>query len=471
MPTQSPKYHLAVFGCQMNVSDGERAAKVLEDIGYTKADKEKDADLIMVLSCSVRQKAVDRIHGKIASWDKMKKKKPLVTILSGCVLPHDKANMGKRFDLVLDIKNLLNLPKELEKIKNTKLTGSAKGIYQEKYADNYFAVRPKYTNDFQAFVPIMTGCNAFCTYCAVPYTRGREFCRHPKEVIEEVFELIKHDYKEVTLLGQIINKYVFKIDDEFKIWLVNFLKQIKASKLPELESDYYKEKNLFKFPQLMAVLASIPGDWWLRYTSSHPKWFTSELIDTLARYKKIPHHSHLPVQAGHDDVLKKMLRPYTIEEYRNIVKALRKKMPDLTVTTDCIVGFTGETEKHFESSLNLFRDMKYDMAFISQFSPRPGSVAGKWPEDVTHKEKERREVELNEILKQTALEQNNKLLNKVITVLGIKAKKIGSKYQIDGRTEGLKPIRFTSSKNLVGKFVKLKVTQATAWHLQGDLIV
>ncbi len=470
MPTKSPQYHLAVFGCQMNVSDGERAAKVLEDIGYTKANTEKEADLIMVLSCSVRQKAVDRIHGKIADWDKMKKKKPLVTILSGCVLPHDKANMGQRFDLVLDIKDLLNLPKELEKMKNTKLTGADKGIYQEKYADNYFAVKPKYANDFQAFVPVMTGCNAFCTYCAVPYTRGRELCRHPKEVIQEVFELVKHDYKEVTLLGQIINKYMVKVDEPFKKWLDVFLKEIHAPKLPELESEYYKDKNIFKFPQLLAVLASIPGNWWLRYTSSHPKWFTDELIDTLARYDRIPRHAHLPVQAGDDAVLKRMLRPYTIEEYTKIVKALRHKIPDLAVTTDCIVGFPGETEKQFQSTLNLFENVKYDMAFTAQFSPRPGSVAGKWPDDVTHKEKARREKELNEILKKTALEQNDKLLNKVVKVLGIKSKKSGKQYQVDGRTEGLKAIRFTSSKNAVGEFVKLRVTKSTPWHLQGELV-
>ena len=470
MPTSTPKYHLLALGCQMNVSDGERAAKVLEDIGYTKAASETEADLMMVIACSVRQSAVDRVHGKIATWEKLKKKKTLVTILSGCVLPHDKERLGKRFDLVLDIKNLLNLPAELVKLKDSKLPPEQIGLHQEKYADNYFAVRPKYSNGFQAYVPIMTGCNAFCTYCAVPYTRGRELSRQPQDILTEVAQLVKHGYKEITLLGQIINKYMIQVDDKFMAWLEEFKKDNNIPDLPELHSEYFTEKKLFKFPQLLALCASLPGDYWLRYTSSHPKWFTDELIETLAKYHKLHHHAHLPVQAGHDVILKRMLRPYTIEEYKKIVHKLRIKIPDLAVTTDCIVGFPGETREQFESTLDLFREMKYDMAFTAQFSPRPGSVAGKWEDDVPHAEKEFREKELTDVLRQTTFDHNQALLNTKQRVLIYKTSKKNTGFEAEGRTGGMKPIRFTTPTDMTGQFVNVKVTKAEPWHLKGNLV-
>ncbi|MFA4936859.1 MAG: MiaB/RimO family radical SAM methylthiotransferase [Patescibacteria group bacterium] len=466
----SPKYYLTVLGCQMNIADSERIAAVLENVGYSKVKSENEADLILVLACSVRQSAVDRIYGRVAKWNAWKKKRPLVTVLSGCILLPDKKRLTNQFDIIIDSQQILNLPTKLSKLKNTKLKITNQGL-PAKYADNYFAVKPKYDNNFQAYVPIMTGCNSFCTYCAVPYTRGREISRNPQEILQEIAQLVISGFKEITLLGQIVNKYLVKVDDEFLNWITKFQRQYNIPKLPELQADYFVNKKIFKFPQLLALAASLPGDYWLRYSSPHPKWFSDELIQTLTRYKKIPHHAHLPVQAGHDFVLRKMLRPYTITEYKKVITSLRKKMPDITITTDCIVGFPGETKKHFQATLDLFKKIKFDMAYLAQFSPRAGTVAAKMPDNVSRKEKMRREKELNKMLKKTALKNNKKLLGTKQRVLVTNNKKATtSSYMLEGRTVGLKPIRFSAKQNLTGKFVYLKVTKVSPWHLAGKLV-
>ncbi|MFH1867305.1 MAG: MiaB/RimO family radical SAM methylthiotransferase [Patescibacteria group bacterium] len=470
MQPSPPQYYILTLGCQMNVSDSERMAAVLEDIGYTKSKTEQEANLIIVLACSVRQSAVNRIYGSIEKWNALKKKQPLVTVLSGCVLPPDRKKLANHFDIIIDSQQILDLPVKLAKLKNTKIRIANQGL-PAKYADNYFAIKPKYTNNFQAYVPIMTGCNSFCTYCAVPYTRGRESSRTPQEILHEIALLLTGGFKEITLLGQIVNKYLVKVDDKFLNWLTKFQRQYKIPKLPELQADYFVNKKIFKFPQLLALAASLPGDYWLRYSSPHPKWFNNELIQTLIRYKKIPHHAHLPVQAGHDYILRKMLRPYSIMEYKKVITSLRKKIPDITITTDCIVGFPGETKKHFQASLALFKKIKFDMAYLAQFSSRTGTVAAKMPDDVNKKEKIRREKELNEVLKQTALDNNKKLLGTKQRVLVTNNKKVAtSSYVLEGRTVGLKPIRFSAKQNLTGKFVYIKVTKVSPWHLAGKII-
>jgi tRNA-2-methylthio-N6-dimethylallyladenosine synthase len=430
------KYFLVTFGCQLNISDSERIASVLEKIGYKKSLNIEGADLILVNMCSVRQSAVDRVYGIAARFKKLKtinykltlrqaqgdgeRSRTIKTILTGCVLKTDKINFKKRFDLILDIEDFPKLPKIL----NAKFP-----ILNIK---NYLKIKPKYQNTFSAFVPIMTGCNNFCSYCAVPYTKGREISRPTEEILLEIRNLIKKDYKEIWLLGQNVNSY--------------------------------KYKNI-NFPKLLRKVNEIKGNFWIRFTSPHPKDFSDELIKVMAESEKVTNYLNLPVQSGDDKILKAMNRPYTISQYKNLVKKIRKKLPDITLSTDVIVGFPGETKKQFKNTVKLFKEIEYDMAYIAQYSPRSGTTAAKLKDSVSKKEKDRRWKILTNTLKKTALEKNKKNIGKKVEVLPEKYK---NGFLI-GKTRSYKTVKFEGNRNLIGKFTKLKIIDAFPWRLKGDL--
>ena len=329
----------------MNHSDSERIAAVLNNIGYRKAKCQKEADLILANACSVRQTAIDRIWGQAQNFAALKKKnKSLKTILTGCVLSKDKNKFRKIFDLILDIKDLPKLPNIL----NTK--------YKKQVSnDNYLKIKPSYQSSFIAYVPIMTGCNNFCSFCVVPYTRGREISRKTKEILSEAKALINNGCKEIWLLGQNVNSY---------------------------------KDGKINFPKLLKKINGLPGSFWIRFTSSHPKPSTreklgaglvphrndvsgagdfswDELIDTMAKSKKITPYLNLPVQSGDNKILKKMKRPYTVEKYKNIIKKIRKEIPNISLSTDIIVGFPNETKKQFQNTAKLLEEIKYDMAYIA----------------------------------------------------------------------------------------------------------
>jgi len=352
------KYHIITFGCQMNKADSEKIARVLENKGYKPASKINEADLIVVNMCSVRQSAVDRVYGLIPKFQKLQTTNyKLQTILTGCILKKDKKKLAKLFDEIVDIKDL---------IKDTK---------------------PKYSNKVSALVPIMTGCNNFCSYCVVPFTRGREVSRPPEEIICEVKKLVKHGYKEIWLLGQNVNSY--GIDRRS----TQISTQINAD---------------INFAKLLRMINDIPGKFRIRFTSSHPKDFSDDLIKAMAECKKVAKYLNLPVQSGDDKILKKMNRSYTVKQYKNLVKRIRKKIPDINLSTDVIVGFPGETKKQFENTVKLFKEIKYDIAYINKYSPRSGTAAAKLKDNVSIQEKKRREKTLEKTLKQKS--QKNKLI-------------------------------------------------------------
>lgn len=415
------RYFILTFGCQMNYSDSERIVSVLEKIGYKKSQNPEMADLILINMCSVRQMAVDRVYGKIKDFIKLKNKnKKVRIILFGCILKSDKKKLREKADLILDIKDLKKLPKML---------GSR---YSIPKVECYLKVKPKYQSVFSAFVPIMTGCNNFCSYCAVPYTRGREISRPTEEILSEVRNLIKKNYKEIWLLGQNVNSY--------------------------------KYKNV-NFPKLLKKVDEIKGKFWIRFTSPHPKDFSDELINTIAESEKVTPYLNLPVQSGDDEILKKMNRPYAIAYYKNLVKKIRKKIPDITLSTDVIVGFPGETKKQFENTVKLFKEIKYDMAYIAKYSPRPGTAASKLRDNVSFKEKEGRYKTLNEILKNIAFENNKKYIGKEIKALIEKRK---GEFLI-GKSRHYKTVKFKSDKYLIGKIINVKIISATSWGLGGCL--
>ena len=285
MAKQTKKFHLIIFGCQMNLSDAERLSTALQKLGYQKTDDENDADLIGIIACSVRQSAVDRIVGKLRNWQLVKEKRPLITLLSGCVLEHDQKKLENKFDLFIDIKNLSNLSQDLQKI-----------APEEKLAlPEFFDIQPSYYSKFRAYVPIMTGCNKFCTYCAVPYTRGRENSRPSQQIITEVKDLLNRGYKEIILLGQNVNSY-----------------GLDKKKLGEDE---------ISFPELLKQIDNLGDHFWLKYLTSHPYDMSDELIEVIKHGKNINSYLHLPVQAGSDEMLKKMNRHYSIAEYTKLINS------------------------------------------------------------------------------------------------------------------------------------------------------
>ena len=326
------KYCLITYGCQMNKSDSERLAAVLDKSGHKPAAEIKIADLIVLNACSVRQSAIDRIYGKINQIQKLKKKPKI--ILTGCLLETDKRKFEGKVDEIWDIVD--------------------------------FDLIPKYQPGEQAYVPIMTGCNNFCSYCVVPYTRGREKSRPVEKIIKEVKSLIKKGYKEIMLLGQNVNSY--------KSQAINFTK-------------------------LLKILNDLAGNFQLSFLTSHPKDMSDELINIIANSEKVAKEIHLPAQSGDNTILKKMNRHYTVSHYKNLIKKIRRKIPNTKISTDVIVGFPGETKKQFQNTVKLFKEIKFDKAYIAKYSPRLGTAAAKLKDGVSQKEKKRRWRILEEIVK------------------------------------------------------------------------
>ncbi len=317
------KYYIITFGCQANVADSERIARKLEEAKYKKASKPELADLIVINACSVRQSAINRVYSKL---NKLKNKK---IILAGCLLPTDKRNLKNK-------------------------------IWKFWHPGEYFTCRPIYQSKTSAFVPIMTGCNNFCTYCVVPYTRGREQSRPAKEIISEIKKLIETNYKDIWLIGQNVNSYP-------------------------------------NFPVLLKKINDMPGDFTIHFMTSHPKDMSDELIKVIANSKNVSKEIHLPVQSGDNKILRAMNRGYTIEQYKKLIKKLRK-ITGVKISTDVIVGFPGETKKQFENTAKLFKEIKFYKAYISKYSPRPGTAAARLKDNVPQEEKKKRWAILNNLI-------------------------------------------------------------------------
>jgi len=383
----------------MNKSDSERIAAILEKIGFKNTSKIDEADLIVVNMCSVRQSAVDRIFGLSQKISKLKmKNKKLKTVLTGCILKEDKNKFRKIFDLILDIKDLPNWKKYL---KNYKLFCSSVGksdylSIKPKYQNNSLAIarwaRPFRASPSRAFVPISTGCNNFCSYCVVPFTRGSLICRHYKEILKEIKSLVKKGYKEIWLLGQNVNDYRSPINTN------------KATNFPQynicdIRGKIRENSQEINFAALIKMVNEIPGDFKFFFTSPHPKNFSDELIEVLAKSKKFGKILNLPVQSGDNEILRMMNRNYTVKQYKQLVNKIRKKIPDIKISTDVIVGFPGETKKQFKNTIKLFKEIKFDWAYIAKYSPRPGTAAFKLKDNVPLLEKKYREKTLRNTLK------------------------------------------------------------------------
>ncbi|MCD4760898.1 tRNA (N6-isopentenyl adenosine(37)-C2)-methylthiotransferase MiaB, partial [bacterium] len=427
------KFHLIIFGCQMNSSDAERLASVLKKIGYQETTDEKKADLIGIIACSVRQAAVDRIYSKVHNWQSVKEKRPLITLLAGCVLENDQKKLKNKFDLFIDIKNLDNLAEDLKKITN-----------QEKLAlPNFFDIKPSYYSSYRAYVPIMTGCNKFCTYCAVPYTRGREISRPSQHIIKEIKKLLAKEYKEIILLGQNVNSYGLD------------------------------RKKEIKFPELLKKIDNLSDYFWLKFLTSHPYDMSDKLIKAMAECKNLNPYLHLPVQSGSNKILKKMNRHYTVAHYKKLIKKIRQAIPNIAISTDIIVGFCSETNKNFQATKQLIKDVNYNVAYIGQYSPRFGTAASRLYKDNVNKPiKKDRWQKINNILKKQSLAFNKTLIGQTQEVLidAIQPKKKDGKYINVGKISNYVAVHIHTKQPLkIGEFYQTKITSALFWGVKAEL--
>ena len=395
----------------MNISDSERFAKALESLGFTKSD-EKNADLLVLNICSVKQSAVD----KALAHKKNNKK----TIITGCYLEKDKRKF--KADYFMRIDKLKDLDKVLKSI--------GFSINQNMSISHYLDIEPLYGSKISALVPIMTGCNNFCSYCVVPYTRNREISRPMPDILNEIKKLVNNGTKEIWLLGQNVNSY-------------------KPS-----------------FASLLKKVNEINGNFWIRFTSCHPKDLSIDVIEAFAKSKKITPYFNLPIQSGDDTILKMMNRPYTVNQYKKLIKQTRQafkkyRSEPVFLSTDIIVGFPGETKKQFNNTKRALKKIKFSMAYISRYSPRPHTKAYSLKDDISNQEKKHREKQLDKIIRKTALKFNKQFLNKQVECLITHKKR---DWYI-GKTRHYQTIMIKSNKNLINQFVKVRVYKVEPFRL------
>ncbi|HBI34388.1 MAG TPA: tRNA (N6-isopentenyl adenosine(37)-C2)-methylthiotransferase MiaB [Candidatus Moranbacteria bacterium] len=474
------KYFIKTFGCQMNVSDSERIAAFLEQHNFSVTDNIKEADLTIFNTCGIKQTAENRAYSMInnlrkkhKTWNiehgtKQENAKSKVIVMTGCLA--NRADVQKRMkskvDLFFPVKDIREFEnwiiENYLEIGNWKLEIAAPNKITNKENIAYLSINPKYSSNYAAYVPIMTGCNNFCSYCVVPNARGREVSRPAEEIIKEIKDLVAKGYKSITLLGQNVNSYKSPTTINYQLSTKNTQKEINFSKL-------------------LKKINSIPGKFWISFVSSHPKDMTDELIETVARCKKVCEWIHLPVQAGDDEILRRMNRKYTQKHYLEQIKKIRKafvkirgKSVLISVSSDIIVGFPGETKKQFLESAAVMKKSKFDMVFFGQYSPRPETVAWKMKDNVSQKEKARRENYLNEILKKTAFANNKKYVGKTFEVLIERVKSTAAdnasrkSFICFGKTRTQKNVKIVSNKKIqIGTFVKVKIIKANIWNLEG----
>lgn len=436
-----PLAFVHTYGCQGNVSDGERIKGILESLGYGFTDDVEKADLILYNTCAVREHAEDRIYGNVGAIKRLKKTNPnLIIALCGCMMQQkrvvDKIRKSYPFvDLVFGTHVIHRIPELIYRVLCT-----GKKVYECPDGAGVIAEDLPIRRDgsIKGWLPIMYGCNNFCSYCIVPYVRGRERSREPEDVIKEAKELIASGCKDITLLGQNVNSYGKNLDRD-----INFSK-------------------------LLRQINDLPGDFIIRFMTSHPKDCTKELLDTMASCDKVAKHLHLPFQSGNNRVLKEMNRGYTREKYLELARYARQVMPDLSMTSDVIVGFPGETYEEFRDTVSLIKEVKFTSLFTFIFSPRPGTRAADMPDPISREEKGKWFKELTDAQEKIASERTAAMKDKTYTVLCEGYAKDGI---LNGRTEGNVMIEFpeVDGKDLVGKFCKVKVTEPLTWIVRGVL--
>ena len=432
------KYMIMTFGCQLNENDSEKIAGMVENLGYEKTDDLSKCDLVVFNTCCVRENAEERLFGKIGEIKKLKEERGTIIAIGGCMMQEEHIlekikKSYKYIDLVFGTHTLNKFEEDLKKIIEDK-----KKIRDVIDIDGEVieGLPIKRNDKFKASVSIMYGCNNFCSYCIVPYVRGRERSRKKEDILKEVESLAKEGYKEITLLGQNVNSY--------------------------------DGGDGYKFSNLLYDVCKIEGIERIRFISPHPKDFTDDVIKAIKDNKKISRIVHLPLQSGSTKVLKEMNRKYTKEQYLALAEKMRKEIPDILFSTDIIVGFPGETEEDFENTLDVVRKMNYEQIFMFIYSRRVGTVADKMenqiPEEIKHKRFER----LKKLYDDNVSKNNEKFIGKVEKIL-VDGESKNNENMFTGRNDANKVIIFEGSKDLIGKMINVKITEEHKWYLKGEV--
>jgi tRNA-2-methylthio-N6-dimethylallyladenosine synthase len=432
-------YHIETYGCQMNVRDSEIMAGLMERQGYREQPRAEQADIIIFNTCSVRHSAENKVYGKLGEYVKLKRQKPeLIVAFGGCMaqLPEVVAKVQRLgVDVVFGTHNLHELPHLINEYRQhhqkvVRVWPGHTGVIEDL---------PSHRKEgIGAFVNIMYGCNNFCSYCIVPYTRGRERSRHPRDIIREVEQLAKEGFREVTFLGQNVNSYGQGLSDPYS------------------------------FADLLRWADQIEGIARIRFTTSHPKDMSEQLMDAIAEGDKICEHIHVPLQAGSDRILKAMNRGYTRDHYLQLARKMRERIPGVAITSDLIVGFPGETEEDFEATLDMVRQVRFDASFTFMYSIRSGTRAATMPGQVDPTIKKDRLLRLNELQYGIALDLNRSLEGKVEEVL-VEGPSKTNPDNLTGRTRNNRIVLFKGSDQLIGRLVQVKITTGKTFSLFGQL--
>ena len=452
------KYYILTMGCQLNENDSEKIAGMLENMNYEKTLEMQDADLVLFNTCCVRENAEERLFGKIGEVKKIKEENGTIIAIGGCMMQEE--HITKKIkqsypyvDIIFGTHTLNKLPQDLYEALNEN-----KKVRDIINIDGQIIEGLPISRDdkIKASVTIMNGCNNFCSYCIVPYVRGRERSRHPQDIIDEVVGLSKNGYKEIMLLGQNVNSYL--VSQKAKGEDVNF--KVIANG---------KEMIVNSFATLLIALDEIEGIERIRFISPHPKDFTDDVIDAIKNSKHICKQIHLPLQSGSTRVLKEMNRKYTKEEYIKLAEKIKNKIPEIVFSTDIIVGFPGETEEDFEDTLDVVKKVNFEQVFMFIYSRRVGTVADKMenqiPEEIKHKRFDR----LKELVENQMKVQNENYVGKEVQIL-VEGKSKNNDKMLTGRTESNKVVNFEGTDDLIGKIINVKIISEHQWYLKGSII-
>lgn len=435
------KYTIITYGCQMNHHDSEKISYLLENLGYEKENDIEKSDFIIYNTCLVRENAELKVYGQLGALKNLKRKKPeMIIAVCGCMMQTGDARATiiskyKHVDIIFGTKNISRLPSLISRHRST---GEViVDIEEEDILDDDTPINREHP--FIAYVNIMTGCNNYCTFCIVPYARGKEISRTPESIITEIKELANKGYKEITLLGQNVNSYGKTL------------------------------KPKVSFPELLKMVNEVEGIERIRFLTSHPKDCSDELIEAIANLDKVCENIHLPFQSGSNRILKDMHRVYTREHYLDLIRKLKKKVPNITLSTDIIVGFPGETEEDFNDTLSLVENVEYDQGFTFLYSIRKGTKAAEMNEQIPHDIKQERFQRLIDTMYDIFYKKNKECVGKTYEVLVEGISKNNSEI-LTGRTRGYKLVHFKGGKRNIGQLVNVKITGHNSFALEGELV-
>ena len=434
------KYYVKTYGCQMNEHDSENIKAILEDMSFKETDTMENADLILLNTCAIRENAHNKVFGMIGRIKNLKEKKPnLIAGICGCmaqeeVVVNEILEKYNFLDIVFGTHNIHNLPNILYTAINKKDLEVEVLSIEGNIIEN---IPVKRDSKHKAWVNIMYGCDKFCTYCIVPYTRGKQRSREPKYILEEVNDLVKKGYQEITLLGQNVNAYGKDLNINYD--MSNLLEDVAKTKINRI-----------------------------RFVTSHPWDFNDSMIEVIKKYDNIMPYIHLPLQSGSDSILKLMGRRYTKKSYIELYKKLKNALPYSSITTDIIVGFPNETEEDFNETLDVVNTCKFDGAYTFIFSPRVGTPAAKMADNVSLEEKNQRLYKLNELINKYSKEANDKYLNKIVPVL-IEGTSEKDENMLMGYTDTMKLVNVKADKKYIGKIVNVKIKEIKTWSMDGEI--